>query len=150
MKARFLTLWGKIVAAIVSVFGFHGCDIHAVDYGCPCAEFTMKGTVTTEENTPLEDIRVTVEVWSVAGNDKRQMYEKTTCTDADGKVSVNTGFVYVPDSVSVKIDDVDGEANGGDFQSQVLSPKVVMTKDKDGEWSLGTYAATFDVKLQKK
>lgn len=150
MKARFLTLWGKIVAAIVSVFGLHGCDIHAVDYGCPCAEFTMKGTVTTEENTPLEDIRVTVEVWSVAGNDKRQMYEKTTCTDADGKVSVNTGFVYVPDSVSVKIDDVDGEANGGDFQSQVLSPKVVMTKDKDGEWFEGSYESTFNVKLQKK
>ena len=150
MKSRFLTLWGKIVAAIVSVFGLYGCDIHAVDYGCPYAEFTMKGTVTTEENTPVKDIKVAVEVWSVAGNDKRQMYEKTTYTDADGNVSINTGFVYAPDSVSVKIDDIDGEANGGDFQSQVLSPEIVKTKEADGEWFEGSYESTFDAKLQKK
>lgn len=150
MKARFLTLWGKIVAAIVSVFGLHGCDIHAVDYGCPYAEFSLKGTVTDEENTRIEGIRVAVEAWSVAGNDKRKLYVDTLFSDADGKVSASTGTIYVTDSVSVKIDDVDGEANGGDFQSQVLAPEIVKTKEAEGEWFEGGYETTFDAKLQKK
>ena len=153
MKARFLTLWGKIVAAIVSVFGLYGCDTHAVDYGCPYAEFSLKGTVTDEENTPIEGIRVAVEAWSVTGNDIRKMCNETLYTDAEGKVSFvppHGYFVYPPDSVSVKIDDVDGEANGGDFQSQVLAPEIVKTKEAEGEWFEGGYETTFDAKLQKK
>lgn len=153
MKARFLTLWGKVVAAIVSVFGMYGCDIHAVDYGCPYAEFSLKGTVVDEKDTPIEGIRVAVEVWNVDGKDIRKMYNDTLYTNAEGKVSFMPShdyFFYPPDSVSVAMEDVDGEDNDGDFKSQIISPEVVQIEKGDGVWFEGRYESSFNAKLQKK
>jgi hypothetical protein len=53
----------------------------------------------------------------------------------------------------VIVEDIDGEANGGEFLSDTLDVdynKAVKTKDGDGKWYLGIYEITQDVKLKKK
>jgi hypothetical protein len=51
------------------------------------------------------------------------------------------------------VEDIDGEANGGEFISDTLDVdfnKAVQTKEGDGRWYGGVYEITQDVKLKKK
>jgi putative lipoprotein (rSAM/lipoprotein system) len=64
------------------------------------------------------------------------------------------GYTGLPQTgIKLIVEDIDGEANGGEFISDTLDVdfnKAVQTKEGDGRWYGGVYEITQDVKLKKK
>ena len=148
MKRKALSLWSKVLAALLALFGITSCEDQFAMYGCPTASFYVKGTVTDTANNPIPDIRVTVETWK----GKHKLYTDTLFTDSIGAIDERNHqhITFPPDSVSIKFDDIDGEENGGEFQSEVLSPEVIKISEAKGQWDGGSAKVEFDVKLKKK
>ena len=107
------------------------------------------GVVTDENGKPIENIRVII----------RDAYEygynpDTTYTDAQGNFSSNVirdyGFV---NEQTAYFDDVDGEANGGAFQSDSTSLNDMPSKQTekgDGSWYQGKYEFEVQVRSAAK
>jgi putative lipoprotein (rSAM/lipoprotein system) len=74
-------------------------------------------------------------------------------TDKDGKFSTVTLT-----SVNTRINtldfvDVDGEANGGEFESQTITPKDMtktQIKEGDGRWYMGEFELSANIKMKKQ
>ena len=77
----------------------------------------------------------------------------TTVTNEKGEFG--SGSFSTLDTLIDTIDfvDVDGEENGGDFQSVTIQVKDMVEKQLSGgneDWFLGTFAYIADIKLKKK
>jgi len=162
MKKRFLRPYDKIIIAILGLIGFlTGCDlIHppVAEYGVPHADYEITGTVTDSiTSLPIQNIKVTVtRVQTYIEKDSTFTHTDTLAvkeTDIAGKYDI--GFEFFPlDELTfeIKIEDTDGQANGGDFSSL---QKEVVFKHSDlsgskGGWYDGKAIKTLDIKLKKK
>ena len=159
MKPEKKTLLARLCAAVLVLLGFASCEkafngiFVRVEYGSPSPDFKdfkVKGTVTDEDEKPLEGIRVIVRRDEL--NRPDLFNEDTIFTDAKGKYqSKEFKKVAFVREQKVYFDDVDGGANGGAFQSDSMLVKDALEglyKDDDGNW--GGYEYTIDVKLKKK
>ena len=57
------------------------------------------------------------------------------------------------DARALIVEDIDGEANGGEFLSDTLDidyDKAVKVKEGEGRWYQGKFEVSQDVKLKKK
>lgn len=156
MKVRFNRWYNAVLTALLSMLGY-GCssteeplDMYGppVEYGTPHADYIIKGRVMDESGTPVQGIKT-----SLRKVDKVRAYGiDSVQTNASGNYQLkHTGWQN--QYYKVIAEDVDGEANGGEFLSDTLDidyDKAVKTKDGDGKWYLGTYEITQDVKLKKK
>jgi len=149
MKNLFLKHFDKIILSLLAILGFAACEPMA-EYGTPSADFIIKGTVTDSiSSSPVANIRV------IRGDSATYSYPlfDTIYTDATGKyeMSVNSFPVESP-TFRLKVDDIDGGQNGGDYQSKTV--KVVFTSSDWIETKSGWYAGkaqkTVDIKLKKK
>lgn len=131
--------------------GLSSCDIRA-EYGTPHVSFRATARVVTEEGNPVEGIRVAIYHQSWDGEYYCEDFEwRTGYTDYEGRIDATASPHSVPDKLVVE--DVDGEANGGEFESQIieLTGKWQQTADGDGNWYGGEYKATLgDIVLQQK
>lgn len=132
---RFLTfLLGLLGFSVVS------CN-HALEkYGCPYATYDIKGQVTDENNQPLKDIQVVV-----------QQYD-TVYTDVEGLFKAQGDLWVFKDSMTVAATDIDGEANGGDFEPQIKTITYSSSdlQGGDGSWNEGTLTKEINFTLKKK
>lgn len=152
MKVRLNRWYNAVLTALLGLLGFESCDSPdeygpiPVAYGTPHADFIVKGVVTDEANHPIEGIRAQFL------NDYNWGAISTT-TDASGNYEVKaTTFSDFYDCLLV-VEDIDGEANGGEFLSDTLDlskSKPVQVKKGDGGWYQGTYELSHDIKLKKK
>ena len=156
MKVRFNRWYNAVLTALLSMLGY-GCssteeplDMYGppVEYGTPHADYIIKGRVMDESGTPVQGIKT-----SLRKVDKVRAYGiDSVQTNASGNYQLkHTGWQN--QYYKVIAEDVDGEANGGEFLSDTLDidyDKAVKTKDGDGKWYLGTYEIIQDVKLKKK
>ena len=81
----------------------------------------MTGKVTDMKGNPIEHIMVTID-WGAAAGTPDIEY-----TDSDGKFMFRyryTGSNDNPASVVIRLDDIDGEANGGHFESWTESMTI--------------------------
>ena len=127
----------------------YGSPFPAPEYGCPYAEFIFNAEVKDgETDTPIEGIRVSV----VQRYDEN--YTDTLSmglTAADGKVKLQFGG-YPTNEHEIVADDIDGEANGGDYNSV----STTITTDSDdytgasGAWNEGTATHNVTLSLTKK
>ena len=155
MKNFFVKLAKMLCVAVLGVLGFSACSDDptggAVAYGSPTADYKYMGTVTDEAGNPIEGINVVLSgIVNATGN-----ASLTLKTDKDGKFStiamstVDTRFIK-----TIEFVDVDGEANGGEFETQTITPKDDMTKTQvkegDGSWYMGEFEYSADIKLKKK
>ena len=100
-------------------------------YGVPTVEFSVKGRVVDADANPIPNIEVT---W---GN----MYGKTV-TAEDGTFHYkNEETAFEMTDVVLTFTDVDGEANGGDFETEDVQVPLVQTDPGDGNWDCGDYSA---------
>lgn len=134
----------KILAFLMSLLGFTVVSCNQVEYGCPYAEFDMKGVVTDEENHPIENIQI-----AVSNHDYDTVY---TYTDAAGKYYLPTKEIYPWDSVQVVATDIDGIEHGGEFESatQLISFSSSEFKGGDGNWYEGKASKEVNFQLKKK
>ena len=118
MKKQLLKTSNAIFAAILALFGVSSCeDETVVMYGVETSEFIIVGSITNEESEPIKDIQVV-----------RYPRYDTVYTDANGNFRiVSEGFLGA--TVFLKIDDVDGDANGS-YQSDTA--QVVLTRNANG------------------
>ena len=79
--------------------------------------------------------------------------EKTAITDDSGSYEIQA--TSYPDLYNCQliVEDIDGEANGGEFLSDTLdlsTKKPVQINKGDRKWYEGTYELSQDVKMKKK
>ena len=156
MKVRFNRWYNAVLTALLSMLGY-GCssteeplDMYGppVEYGTPHADYIIKGRVMDESGTPVQGIKT-----SLRKVDKVRSYGiDSVQTNVSGNYQLkHTGWQN--QYYKVIVEDIDGEANGGEFLSDTLDidyDKAVKTKDGDGKWYHGIYEISQDVKLKKK
>ena len=147
MKVRFNRWYNTVLTALLAMLGY-GCseseepEKDVLMYGCIVAYYTINGTVTDEAGAPVQGIKTSVKMLfrqDIVGMDSVQ-------TDESGKYLL--GFNEMMDNEYTKliVEDVDGEANGGEFLSDTLDidfKKAVKTNNY-------RYEISQDVKLKKK
>ena len=154
MKNFFVKLTKMLCVAVLGVLGFSACsddpESASVAYGSPNAKYKYVGTVTDEQGNPIEGINVVMSGDYVSSTPFASL---TLKTDKDGKFSTVTLT-----SVNTRINtldfvDVDGEANGGEFESQTITPKDMtktQIKEGDGGWYMGEFELSANIKLKKQ
>lgn len=100
-------------------------------YGTPVVEFSVKGKVVDPDGNPIQGIEISHDY---SGH---KVY-----TLEDGSfdyASEDIGFEM--ETVTLEFTDIDGEENGGDFQSQEVPVPVQQTEPGDGGWNNGKFEA---------
>ncbi len=155
MKRSFLKGFDKLLVALLGLLSLPGCETR-VEYGVPTAEFEIKGTITDSITAaPIPNARVIVTLdqkYNVL--DSLQVITDTLAlkeSDENGKYDVQ--FSEFPlDSLTfkVKVEDLDGAANGGEY---VTTEKNITFRFSDLQggkgWYSGKAAKTLDLKLKK-
>ena len=153
MKSRSYRWYNAVLAALLSRLGY-GCSFsdEPVEYGAPHTDYTIKGQVTDESGNPIQGIKTSVKNIFVNGNGEVYVNPiDSVQTDASGSYRLKTDWPC--ESAKIILEDIDGEANGGEFLGDTLDvayDKAVKTKDGDGKWYNGAYEITQNVKLKKK
>ena len=150
----FTLLSGALVA-----LGFTACDDenngdypddYPLEYGSPSVEYRVKGTVTDEAGNPIENIRVIIRnAWD---NTPNPYMDDTVYTDKQGAFANEMNTTGGIGKQKVYFDDIDGEANGGTFQSDstdLADMESKQVKEGSGNWYQGQYEFTVEKKLKK-
>jgi putative lipoprotein (rSAM/lipoprotein system) len=102
MKKPIIKLLDKIILLLL---GFSGILYSCYKYGMPVDEFELSGTITDQTRTPINNIRIIKQRGFSESGD-------TLYTNPHGQYAYNFwGERYV----HLKVEDIDGEANGGEF-----------------------------------
>ena len=162
MKAKVRHLYEVIVGAILSLFGFSGCEgiediiYPKAEYGMPHATFKVVGTVKAEDTgEAVKGIKVKLRHHTEGMEDENgnpRYVELEMASDQDGKV--DGSFVEWPfyDDLQVTFEDIDQGENGGWFAPDTLKKedlKIELEEDKDSNWNKGTYTISFEEKLKR-
>lgn len=138
----------KLWAGLFLLFGFTLTDCQKDMYGSPHADFEVKGKVTDEAGTPVEGIRVSVK--PAEGGDYPSMSSQT---GAAGEYQMSERrWMYLDISLNVIAEDIDGEANGGEFATQII-PIELKKSDftgGDGDWCNGKAKKTLTLRSKKQ
>lgn len=138
MKIKYYKLRHWLLAAAAGLLGLNvGCI--GVEYGCPEADYEVKGRVTTQDDVPIEGIEASFSKYNADS------------TDADGRYYLRTSdFPLEHETLDVKFVDIDGEANGSYADTMV---EVVFHRTDlhggDGHWYDGSATKEVDVKLRE-
>ena len=154
MKNFIVKLSKMLCVAVLGVLGFSACsddpESASVAYCSPNAKYKYVGTVTDEQGNPIEGINVVMSGDYVSSTPFASL---TLKTDKDGKFSTVTMSSVNTHIKTIEFVDVDGEANGGEFESQTITPKDMtktQIKEGDGSWYKGESELSANIKLKKQ
>jgi len=116
------------------------CDIIApCMYGSPSADWTVKGKVIDEQGNGVEGLQVVVS--NYYPNSAEVIYDEnenpldTLRTAFDGTYGLEGGG-FPLNQLKVKVEDIDGEAGGGEFVDATIVISDIDYKKSDG-WYVG-------------
>ena len=143
-----------LCVSAIGLLGFSSCEEHSDEYGTPITSFQYWGYVADEAGNPIKGINVIMS-GTINGMPNVQLKTESFMFDEDTSV-FETGRFSMADTHITTIDfvDVDGEENGGDFQSVTITPQDLVKSSgyvDRPEYSVSTvvyYKA--DIKLKKK
>ena len=143
-----------LCVSAIGLLGFSSCEEHSDEYGTPITSFQYWGYVANEAGNPIKGINVIMS-GTINGMPNVQLKTESFMFDEDTSV-FETGRFSLADTHITTIDfvDVDGEENGGDFQSVTITPQDLVKSSgyvDRPEYSVSTvvyYKA--DIKLKKK
>lgn len=159
----------RLLSGALALLGFAGCSDNSdvpLLYGSPSVNYRVLGTVTDTQGKPLEGIQVVVENPHIQAyydenmkplEAKRDSVSGKICpdtiyTDKDGKFTSHGAFAISSSKLVVEFQDIDGEANGGEFQLKRHSEHEFDAKileEGDG-WYDGEYVYSKTVQLKRK
>ena len=149
MNKSITKFWDKIVVVLLTATGmFTGCkpdcDKRITLYGIEATEYQVKGKVTNKANSkPIPNIQITRQVNENSGD--------TLYTDSKGNY-IYKFYNYSINSenpLCLKFEDIDGEANGGNFATKEIDVKFTKSNRRcDGYGE--NYTKTENIKLEKK
>ena len=156
MKVRLNRWYNAVLTTLLSVLGY-GCSSSYDDtiiclYGTPSADYILKGQVTDEAGMPVKNIQTSAKMISKTEAGIYTGEISSGQTDEAGRYELKYEGMARSD-VKIVLEDVDGEANGGEFLSDTLDvdfSKAVKVGEGDNHWYSGKYELTTDVKLKKK
>jgi len=142
MSKLVIKFWDRIVVVLLGVVGLSSIVYSCMKYGDPAAEYCeINGVVTDKETSnPIQNIQVV----------RWRDYSDTTYTDADGKYAFGRRWKF--DS-HIKFEDIDGEANGGEFETQEIDVKFTeadLVKKGKGNKTADRYVKTQNIELEHK
>ena len=117
-------------------------------YGTPYGEYKYEGIVTDEEGNPIQGINVIVQEY----NDP---VKNLTVVETDKSGKFTTDYIkWGSGKQTLIFTDIDGDANGGDFEEvrfniHSLNNKVKI-EDGEGDWDNGKWKVIADVELTLK
>ena len=143
-----------LCVSAIGLLGFSSCEEHSDEYGTPITSFQYWGYVADEAGNPIKGINVIMS-GTINGMPNVQLKTESFMFDEDTSV-FETGRFSMADTHVTTIDfvDVDGEENGGNFQSVTITPQDLVKSSgyvDRPEYSVSTvvyYKA--DIKLKKK
>ena len=136
MKKTIIKLFDKIIVLLLAILGVFNSCRQPEEYGTPHADYELKGIVTDKETSkPLKNIQIV-------------SYSDTLYTDAEGKYS----FYNMMPEFHLKVEDIDGEENGGEFETQEMDIKLTKADqvEKGKGWYEGKYVKTQNIELETK
>lgn len=152
MKIKYLKLKNWLLASLAGLLGINvGCKTPdsppVAEYGCPSADYIVKGTVTDSQNKPVSGITV-----SLGDRDNPSAsYGQTVNTAEDGTYEyIITDYPENQYQITLRFSDFDGSFNGLYADTLVdVSFKDIPYTGGSGRWYQGTATATVDVRLRK-
>lgn len=133
-----------LLIGLLGMLGFSACrgDLPLM-YGCPHADYIIKGKVTNETDKPISGIEV-----------RSPLYEghaDTLYTDKNGEFTYKREN-FPNEDIPLLFSDIDGDANGGSFAPDSISVsfKGVKLEGGDGDWYEGKAEKTVTIKLKEK
>lgn len=157
---------GSLLSGALALLGFTGCSNSdgPLLYGSPSVDYRVLGTVTDTQGKPLEGIQVVVNnsyaltYYDENGIIVKDKYESgkltpdTVYTDKNGKFSSYKVEALSDSKLVVEFQDIDGEANGGEFQLKRLTQKELDKKQlkKGDDWYDGEFEYSKTVQLDRK
>ena len=147
MKKRIFSV-RTLLSGVLAMLGFAGCEKAwngECEYGMPMVDYRVIGEVTDEAGKPLSGIRAIIEQVENYNVD-------TVYTDAKGHFESKKLKSVAISQQNLILEDVDGEANGGEFESTKLPIKEMDSKKiKKGDgWYSGEYELSTMVQMKKK
>jgi len=145
----------KLIAFILSIIGIS--VVSCSKYGAPYLEFKLKGKITDTLDNPIGNIRVNIQE---GGYSARKTY-----TDMEGNYFIDTdmedysiakNFPFENTTIMIKVEDTDGEENGGEFATQIItfplkkSDNIKEKEKKKDKWYKGTVSKEINFKLTNK
>ena len=145
MKVRFNRWYNALLTALLAMLGYESCSLNSPDeYGTPTVDYQVKGFVTDLLGTPIQGIRVRAP-YNFDGSEGQNVL-----TDENGRFELDEFHSGLNDKLIVE--DIDGEDNGGEFQSDTIKVWDLPKKqiEKGSGWYEGKYEVTAKIKLKLK
>lgn len=139
----------RLIYILLGLLGLTSCEhfIGTVEYGCPNVSFSLKARVVDEAGVPIQGIEVRTD-------DGASFEYNTGFSDYQGYIDARGSFWPGTQHGKVQFIDIDGEANGGEFETLTVDIKnATQTEEGSGHWYEGAYAAdlgTVTMKLKEK
>ena len=115
MNKSVIKFWDKIIVVLLGFVGLSSIVYSCYKYGVIAPEYEINGVVTDKTNAkPIQNIRVIRQEY--------QEYGDTIYTSPQGIYVFKSWFA--PTSVHLKFEDIDSNANGGEFETQEIDVKI--------------------------
>lgn len=106
-------LWGNLLRSLLALFGL---NVFTACYGPAVSEgpyIGIKGKVTDEQEVPVKGIRIT-------SADDKYPYGLSN-EDGNFNCYIFCSYNAVPETVTLKFTDIDGDDNGGKFKEKIVT-----------------------------
>ena len=138
----------RLLYILLGLLGLTSCDHFGMaEYGCPNVSFSLKARVVDEAGNPIQGIEVRTE-------EGARFEYNTGFSDYEGNIDAYGGYFWPGAQNQMQFIDVDGEANGGEFETLTVKiENLIQTEEGDGNWYNGAYTAdmgTVTMKLKEK
>lgn len=137
------SITSRVCMAGLALLGFSCSDEVECMYGTPTTEFEIKGVVTSEDGTPVQNAEVRVTERGVP-SDPGACGRDTT--ESDGAYNLK-GYISAFSESILKVVCIPEDAS---FAADSVEVKLTKTEGGDGAWIMGKGEATVDFKLKKK
>ena len=146
MKVRFTRWYNALLSALLTMLGFESCSQYGPDeYGTPTVDYQVKGFVTDLLGTPIQGIKVRAPYSYIDGSEGQNVL-----TDENGRFELDEFHSMLYGKLYVE--DIDGEDNGGEFQSDTIDIWDLPKKEveKGSGWYEGKFEVNANIRLEKK
>ena len=143
-----------LFAILLSLVGLGSVGCYGpLMYGTPSADFSVKGKVTDENGLPIPDLQVILGRRYYSNSviyDHTYFPIDTVKTGSDGIYRMNAEREFPPENLQVDVNDIDGDAGGGAFESASLVVKKIEYDGGKGWYEGHAEIKVPDIILKKK
>ena len=121
-------------------------------YGSPTADFSAKGRVIDEKGQPIQGLQVILGNRWHGENYNGTSYKPIDSlqTGPNGEYEVFFASTIPITNFQIDVNDIDGEANGGTFESATVLVKDIQYEDGKGWYEGSAEILVPDITLKKK